>query len=203
MWVSLHSLLFVYFSSVTLHTWSHTYNGTGPHFSIIPCGSAGCPCREVSLIRKQLCVQLCASLDLQAVSLTNYNMCTNLTQTVRMQLSLGKCVLCIYLVVARNTCFLSPNCFSASFRVAPSLLAEREWLVLLKVVCVCVCACMYVCKREREKVVCLCLCMHVCVYACVCYGPLDVGSNHVSSPTASAIEGFNCCCVLLHYCDKY
>ena len=99
-------------------------------------------------------MQLCVRLDLQAVSLIN--MCTNLTQTLQMQLSLGKCVLCIYLVVARNTCFLSKLLFC--FFQGDTILVGGERVASTPQGSVCVCVCMYVCvcAKERENV-----CVHV------------------------------------------
>ena len=103
------------------------------------------------------------------------NKCTSLTQTLRMQLSLGKCVLCICLVVARNTCFLSKLLFC--FFQGDTILVggERVASTPQGSVHVCkserTCVSMYVLyerKRERERESGMFVSVHAFVCACMC-----------------------------------
>ena len=134
-------------------------------------------------------MQLCVRLDLQAVSLIN--MCTNLTQTLQMQLSLGKCVLCIYVLSGGKKYMLSLSKLRFCFFQGDTILVGGERVASTPQGSVCVHVRMCAREREREKVV------HLCVHACVCYGPLDVGSNHVSCPLPLPQKGS----IVVVYCS--
>ena len=99
-------------------------------------------------------MQVCARLDLKAVSLIN--MCTNLTQTLQMQLSLGKCVLCIYVLSGGKKYMLSLSKLRFCFFQGDTILVGGERVASTPQGSVGVCMYVCVCAKERENV-----CVHV------------------------------------------
>ena len=109
-------------------------------------------------------MQVCARLDLKAVSLIN--MCTNLTQTLQMQLSLGKCVLCIYVLSGGKKYMLSLSKLRFCFFQGDTILVGGERVASTPQGSVGVCMYVRVCARERESGV--FVSVHAFVCACMC-----------------------------------